>query len=133
MVQAEHKVLVLPEPGNQLYTFASLACYVEPQVTNVRWITPDETNALSIQRSGQYIVSQGDIATISGELKYGSILIIQNISYKNAGIYVCEAMDEENCSDFPKFSTVELVLRSKCGKLGDHIAITHNCNVYTNK
>ena len=114
MVQAEHTVVVLPEAGKQLYPFAPLACYVQPQVSNVRWITSDGTNVLSIQRSGQYFVSQGDIATISGEMKYGSILLIQNVSYKNAGVYVCEAMDEENCSDFPKFSIVQLVLKSKC-------------------
>ena len=115
-VTAENEVVTLPDIGSntQLHSFASLVCFIQPQVTNVRWITPDETNALSIQRSGQYIVSQGFLATISNEMKFGSVLIVQDLSYRNAGVYVCEAMDEEDCSDFPKFSTVELVLKSEC-------------------
>ena len=111
MVQAENKVVVLPEAGSQLYTYASLVCYIQPQVGNVRWITPDETNVLSIQPSGQYFITQGDVATISGENKYASILIIEDVSYKNAGFYLCEAMDEDDCSDFPKFAIIELVLK----------------------
>lgn len=112
-IQAENKMVILPESNDRLNTFAMLTCYIQPQVSNVRWITPDETSALSIQHNGQYIVNQGNIATISGVMKYGSILLIQDISYRNAGIYVCEVMDENDCSDFPKFATVELVLKSE--------------------
>ena len=112
-VQAENKVVTLPESNDRLNSVAMLACYIQPQVTNVRWITPDETSALSIHHNGQYIVTQGTIATISGVIKYGTILVIQDISYRNAGVYVCEAMDEDDCSDFPKFATVELILKSE--------------------
>ena len=101
-----------------MYTSASLVCFIQPQGSNTRWITPDETNVLSSQSDGQYFVSQGDVGVFSGEDRYGSVLLIEDVSYKNAGIYVCEAMDEENCSDFPKFATVELVLKSKCEQLG---------------
>lgn len=118
-MQAENKVIVLPQEGLQPHNIAILTCFIQPQVSNARWITPDDTNVLSIQRDGQYFVSNGYIGMFSGESRYGSILIIQDVSYKNAGTYVCEAMDEDNCSDFPKFATVELVLKSKCEQLGD--------------
>lgn len=132
MVQAENKVVVLPEAGSQLYTYASLVCYIQPQVGNVRWITPDETNVLSIQPSGQYFITQGDVATISGENKYASILIIEDVSYKNAGFYLCEAMDEDDCSDFPKFAIIELVLKREWGiliTLGD-LGWNYGCKMY---
>ena len=113
-VAAEKKVIVLPDTGGaQLNTFAALVCYIQPEALNVRWITPDETNVLHSQ-SGQYTANQGSLGTLSGDLKYGSLLLIHDISYKNAGVYVCEAMEEENCSDFPEFATIELVLRSEC-------------------
>lgn len=122
-VQAENKVVVLD--GVQLYTSASLACFIQPEGSSTRWITPDETNVLSFQSDGQYFVSEGVVGVPSGENRYGSVLVIQDVSYKNAGIYVCEAMDEENCSDFPKFATVELILKSKCEQLGSK----HNNNI----
>lgn len=114
-VEAEDKVVVLD--GVQLYTSASLVCFIQPEGSNTRWITPDETNVLPIQGDGQYFISQGDVGVSSGENRYGSVLVIRDVSYKNAGTYLCEAMDEENCSDFPKFATVELVLKSKFEQL----------------
>lgn len=93
-----------------------LTCFIQPQVRNVRWITPDETSVLSIHHNGQYIVSLGSIDTLSSR-RYGSIIIIQDVSYRNAGVYVCEVMHEDDCTDYPKFATVELVLKSELAPL----------------
>ena len=114
-VVAETKLIVLPGPNDDtIQNHASLTCFITPEGSNTRWITPDEVSVLSIQHHEQYAITQGDIAIISGEMIYGSILIIRDISYKNEGIYVCEVLTEEDCSDFPKFAIIHLVLKSEC-------------------
>lgn len=111
-VEAEHRVIVLPPPHtSELKAIANIACFISPSPHNVRWITPNGTNVLT--HTGQYTVSHGDLGLPSGDEKYGSVLIIQDISYENAGVYVCEATSEDNCSGFPEFATVELILKSK--------------------
>ena len=115
-MQAEREVVVLPASGNQLITFATLVCYITPEEVSipVRWIAPD---GVSIEGpSAQYITNIGSLGSIDGSPKFGSLLIIRDISYRNAGTYLCEVMDEGSCSEFPKFAMVELVLRSKCCK-----------------
>lgn len=105
---------MLPASGNQVNTFATLVCFITPEEVSipVRWIAPD---GIGIERSSaKYITNIGSLGSIDGSSKFGSLLIIRNISYKNAGTYLCEVMDERNCSEFPKFAMVELVLRSKC-------------------
>ena len=117
-VQAEDKVVTLPAASSDtLPTHAGLACFITPDGSSSRWITPDGVSVLMIRRQEHYIVSEGSLAIITGEMVYGSILIVQDLSYKNAGLYLCEALDEEDCSDFPKFATVELVLKSECSQL----------------
>lgn len=112
-VVAENKLVVLPG-DDSILSHASLTCFITPEGSNSRWITPDGASVLSIQHHEHYALTQGSIATISGEMIYGSILIIRDISYKNEGIYVCEVLAEEDCSDFPQFAIIHLVLKSEC-------------------
>ena len=112
-VEAEHKVIVLPAPHTtEPYTVTNIACFISPTTYNARWITPNGTNVFT--HAGKYTVSHGQIGLATGEMKFGSLLIIQDLSYENAGVYVCEAMMEEDCSSFPEFATIELVLKSEC-------------------
>ena len=112
-MEAEYEIVSLPMNGNQLNTYASLVCIITPHQVNipVRWITPDE---ISVDRStNQYSLSTGSLGSVGGGSDYGSILIIRDISYQHAGLYWCEVMDTANCSEFPKFASVRLVLHSK--------------------
>lgn len=108
-MEAENKVVVLPSAENELDKFASLACFIRPEQPDsdvpVRWITPDEINVA--QSNGQYLSNTG----LLGDDEYGSFLLVRDVSYKNAGIYVCEVMETLDCTDFPQFATIELVLR----------------------
>ena len=105
-------MIVLPAPHtSEPYTITNIACFISQTPHNVRWITPNGTDVLT--QAGQYTVSNGGIGLATGEMRYGSVLIIQDMSYENAGVYVCEAMMEDNCSSFPEFATIQLILKSK--------------------
>ena len=111
-MEAEHQMIVLPAPHtSEPYTITNIACFISQTPHNVRWITPNGTHVLT--QAGQYTVSNGGIGLATGEMRYGSVLIIQDMSYENAGVYVCEAMMEDNCSSFPEFATIQLILKSK--------------------
>ena len=111
-MEAEHRVIELPPPHTSVpNTIINIACFISQTPHNVRWIAPDGTNVLT--QAGQYTVSHGEIGLATGEMRYGSLLIVQDLSYQNAGVYVCEAMMQDDCSSFPKLATVELVLKSK--------------------
>ena len=111
-MEAEHQLIELPPAHTSTpYTITNIACFISPSPHNVRWITPDGTNVLT--QAGQYTVSHGEIGLATGEMRYGSLLIVQDMSYKNAGVYVCEAMMEGDCLSFPVFATIQLVLNSK--------------------
>ena len=111
-MEAEHRVIELPSSDTLApFTLTNIACFISPQPHNVRWITPDGTNVLT--QTGQYTVSHGEIGLPTGEERYGSLLLVQDLSYENAGVYVCEAMMDNDCLSFPKFATIQLILKSE--------------------
>ena len=112
-MQAENAVQIQPTyEGEPLSVTAILVCNIQPANASVRtrWILPDGHITQNDQE--RYRMSMGKTGS---EIYF--FIIIQRLSYKDAGVYTCEAVERRvsvsscNCNGFPLSSTVELVLQ----------------------
>ena len=115
-VQAENEVQIQPAyEGEPINPFAILDCNIQPANASVRtrWILPD---GRILQNSNERF----RMAIGGAETGLSFLLVVQHLSYKDAGLYTCEVMERRvsvsscNCDGFPLSSTVELFLQGRC-------------------
>lgn len=105
-LQPEAQVKTLPEDVGQLNSFTFLLCNILPANASVisRWILPN--GDVISDRAGRFITAQGDTPT-----GFSSLLVIQELSYRDAGYYTCEVVPTDECScSFPPSATTEVQL-----------------------
>ena len=108
-LQPEAQVKTLPEDVGQLNSFTFLLCNILPANASVisRWILPN--GDVISDRAGRFITAQGDTPT-----GFSSLLVIQELSYRDAGYYTCEVVPTDECScSFPPSATTEVQLLGK--------------------
>lgn len=112
-LRPESAVKVLPGDDSQLNSFTFIICAIEPVNISVdtRWVLPSG-KIISRAQEGRFLVSRGEAALRNGETSLSSLLLIQNLSYHDAGIYTCEVRSTSMCEqDWPTSATVELQLQ----------------------
>ena len=107
---------VLPDFDGRLNSFAFLSCIIEPKNATVdtRWLLPsgEFVTAKNASLTGRLKVKEGEIARSNGNV-LGTVLFIQNVSYKDGGLYTCEVreVDGERCeceNEWPAVTSTEL-------------------------
>jgi len=116
-------VTVVPGPLlNNLFTFIFLTCIPEPTTLTTsdfvsHWTIPSgqtftfsQVNPPSFER---FRVTQGNVPTGEGP-RQATLLLIQSLTYQDAGNYTCEARDSSAPAQSPWFlATAELQLEGK--------------------
>ena len=123
-IQPEVPVIILPE-DTRLNTFTFLLCNPEPnsQLTEVdyisRWTIPSGETFTNLVANPpgfeQYRVVQGPADGRQGvQRKESTVLILENLSYQDAGNYTCEVRSSSASAQSPWFSaSVELQLEGR--------------------
>ena len=110
VVVADQEVVTLPV-SSFLDVFATLICVITPSNLTIasRWNLPNG-NIVTEDTTGRFIVYQGP-----GGGRLDVLLLIDQLSYQDAGVYTCEVMDLDptipDASWIP--ATVELQLNGK--------------------
>ncbi len=120
---------VLPDYDGRLNSFTFLTCIIEPKNATVdsRWLLPsgEIVSSRNASRTDRLAVNEGEIALSQGSL-FGTVLVIERVSYKDNGMYTCEVreINEEQCEcegEWPAAASAELQLQSKQYTSMEHI------------
>lgn len=81
----------MPNEFGELNTFAVLKCIIEPSNSSVisRWRVSNGTIITNRNPKERLAIDQGRIAGVNVE-ELGTILVVRNVSYRDAGFYICE-------------------------------------------
>ena len=99
------------EPGSSLNIFVTLICHATPDNATIaiRWTLPNGT-MVTEGTTERFFVDQGSGVQMD---RINVIVLIDQPSYRDAGVYTCEVMDL-TISDAPWIpATVELQLDGK--------------------
>ncbi len=110
---------ILPDYDGRLNSFTFLTCIIEPKNASVvsRWLLPsgDIVSSRNASLSGRLVVNEGMLALSEGTV-FGTVLVIQRVSYRDSGVYTCEVreVDGEQCEcdgEWPAVTSAELQLQ----------------------
>ena len=114
LVHTQPALKVLPDYDGRLNSFTFLSCIIEPRNATVesRWLLPNGqiVTVRNASLTKHLKVAEGEIGTLEGGSAFGSVLIVRQVSYEDAGVYTCEVKDliDCECEVWPAVSSAEL-------------------------
>ena len=116
LVKAQTTVKVLPDDDGDINSNTFLACFITPfrnETDNLTtwWILPGgSTLGATNNTIRRFAVTQGSISLDKGQTVYGTVLLVLNVSYADAGLYQCVVTTKESTASLAS-TTMELQLR----------------------
>ena len=114
---SKDSIEILPKPRTSLQPlifleFPLLPSSLQPENFTSSWTLPSgKTVSLESQSTDTRILAQEGLTSVNAtQLFQAAFLLIQGLSYKDAGIYTCRVQDNTNPGSPPIEGTIELRL-----------------------
>lgn len=103
------EVKVLPDDDGQLNPFTFLICMLEPpsEITQAQWVLPNGDIVNESTESERFMVEM----VANNETSLEMMLMISKLSYKDSGVYKCEAKHSTAPESQWLSATIELELK----------------------